>query len=102
MDASPASSKRRSLADEVADESPVEIESEEAVKVPRARSLAHHYFANDKAVLVSFDMETAGEHVGPVQISAEICRLHLVSHGTSFQKDEKGIVSRVYVLEGGL
>ena len=45
-------------------------------------------------MLVSFDMETAGEHVGVVQISAEILRVGLEPTGNSFTKDRKGTVSR--------
>ena len=63
-------------------------------KKPRGRSIAWEAFERGKAVLVSFDMETAGEHVGVVQISAEILRVGLEPTGKSFTKDRKGTVLR--------
>ena len=45
-------------------------------------------------MLVSFDLETAGEFVGIVQISAEICRVEVKPTGKSYTKDKKGAVSR--------
>ena len=53
----------------------------------RGRSLADHYFRANKAVIISFDMETAGEHVGIVQLSAEVCRVAVKEEGKSYTKD---------------
>ncbi len=40
--------------------------------IPKGKSLAHHYFDQDKAVLCSFDIETGGEFCEILQISAQI------------------------------
>jgi hypothetical protein len=40
--------------------------------IPKGRSIAHNTFDNHQAVFLSFDIETAGEKAGIVQISAEI------------------------------
>ena len=47
--------------------------------VPKGRSKDTHELHNKgEAVFISFDIETAGEQVGIVQISAEVFRLDLV------------------------
>ena len=40
--------------------------------IPKGRSITHNIFDNQNAVFLSFDIETAGEIAGIVQISAEI------------------------------
>jgi hypothetical protein len=40
--------------------------------IPKGRSIAHTIFNNQQSVFLSFDIETAGEIAGIVQISAEI------------------------------
>ena len=48
-------------------------------EVPKGRSKETHELHNKgEAVFISFDIETAGEHVGIVQISAKVFRLDLV------------------------
>ena len=47
--------------------------------VPKGRSKETHELHNKgDVVFISFDIETAGEQVGIVQISAEVFRLNLV------------------------
>ena len=49
--------------------------------MPSGRSKeAHGIFVRNEAVFISLDVETAGEEVGVVQLSAEISRLELVRH----------------------
>ena len=49
--------------------------------MPSGRSKeAHGIFVRNEAVFISLDVETAGEEVGVVQLSAEISRLGLVRH----------------------
>ena len=55
--------------------------------IPRERSIAHHCFTTGKAVLLSLDIEHAGEFVGVVQLSGELCRLDLIQKGTSARSD---------------
>jgi hypothetical protein len=45
--------------------------------VPKGRSITHQTFNNQQAVCMSFDVETAGEIAGIVQISAEIVHFKL-------------------------
>ena len=40
--------------------------------IPKGRSIAHNIFDNQNVVFLSFDIETADEIAGIVQISAEI------------------------------
>jgi hypothetical protein len=47
--------------------------------IPKGRSIAHNIFDNQNAVFLSFDIETAGEIAGIVQISAEIVRFKINS-----------------------
>jgi hypothetical protein len=47
--------------------------------IPKGRSIAHNIFNNPNAVFLSFDIETAGEIAGIVQISAEIVRFEINS-----------------------
>jgi len=44
---------------------------------PKDRSITHNIFDNQRAIFLSFDIETAGEIAGIVQISAEIVRLKI-------------------------
>ena len=55
--------------------------------IPSGRSIAHHEFLGTKTVLISLDLETAGEYVGIVQLSAEICCLELIRHMNNKGKD---------------
>ena len=50
----------------------------ESIPIPSGRSIAHHHIADNKAVILSLDIETAGEYVGIVQLSCEIVRFTLV------------------------
>jgi hypothetical protein len=47
--------------------------------IPKGRSIAHNIFNNQNAVFLSFDIETAGEIAGIVQIPAEIVRFKINS-----------------------
>jgi hypothetical protein len=49
--------------------------------VPKGRSIGHHIFNNQKAVFMLFDIETAGEIAGIVQISTEIVCLKMNTDG---------------------
>jgi hypothetical protein len=49
--------------------------------VPKGRSIGHHIFNNQKAVFMLFDIETAGEIAGIIQISAEIFCLKMNNDG---------------------
>ena len=49
--------------------------------VPKGRSIAHHLFHNQQAVFMSFEIKTAGEIAGIVQISAEIVCLKMNADG---------------------
>lgn len=51
----------------------------EDLPIPKGRSVAHHYFIDNQAVLCSFDIETGGEFCGIIQISAEIFRANDIS-----------------------
>ena len=54
-------------------------DGEDGGDVPSGRSKGTHHLHNrNEAVFISFDIETAGEQVGIVQISAEIFCLDLV------------------------
>ena len=55
--------------------------------VPSERSKAHYQILNEKAVFMSFDIETAGEFGGIVQMSAEMFRLNLVPGRNAGKKD---------------
>ena len=69
-------------------------DEEEVPAIPSGRSIAHTKYSNREAVLLSLDIETAGEYVGIVQLSAEICRLDLVPRAGSNSKDEAANVRR--------
>jgi hypothetical protein len=47
--------------------------------IPKGRSIAHNMVYNQCAVFLSFDIETAGEIAGIVQIYSEIVRLKINS-----------------------
>ena len=56
-----------------------EATEKEGGDVPKGRSkLVHDLLNRSDAVFISFDLETAGEDVGIVQVSAEVFRLDLV------------------------
>ena len=59
--------------------------------IPKGRSIAHTIFNNQRSVFLSFDIETAGERAGIVQISAEILRFKINSVkktvGSDYAKD---------------
>ena len=63
-------------------------------KPPKFRSIAHPFFSAKKAVLLSLDIETAGDAVGIVQLSAEISRVHLQPTGSSSTKDTATNITR--------
>jgi len=44
-------------------------------EIPKGASIAHRYLQKEKLVYVSFDIETAGESCGIVQLSAQIFRM---------------------------
>ena len=55
--------------------------------VPTGRSEAHDLFQARKTVFLSLDIETGGEWIGIVQLSAEIFRADVVPTGQSTGKD---------------
>jgi len=61
-------------------------------KIPRGKSIAHHILFN-KAVFLSFDIETGGEKCGIIQISCE-CFQILNGEG-----ERKGTFDEVYQSE---
>ena len=65
-------------------------------KPPKGRSIAHHDITNNDntAIFLSFDIETAGEYVGIVQLSAELVRLKMTP-GNTAAKDVAADVRRV-------
>ena len=58
--------------------------------IPKGRSIAHNTFNNQRAVFLSFDIETAGEIAGIVQISEEIVRLKINSAKKKVGSDHAG------------
>lgn len=46
--------------------------------IPKGRPIIYHIFRTKDTVLLSLDIETAGEWVGIFQLLAEICCLDLV------------------------
>ena len=66
----------------------------ESIPIPSGRSIAHHHIADNKAVILSLDIETAGEYVGIVQLSCEIVRFTLVP-GRKVNNDTIANVTRV-------
>ena len=65
-----------------------------AAITPKERSIAHHPIVNGKVAYLSFDIETAGEYAGIVQMSGEIFRLALEQGGKSKRKDTATSVRR--------
>ena len=61
--------------------------------VPKGRSIAHHLLHNQLSVFMSFDIETAGEIAGIVQISAELVRMKM--DGTKVGSDRADGIDRV-------
>jgi hypothetical protein len=55
--------------------------------IPKGRSVAHFLFYNKRAHYISFDIETGGEYVGIVQISAQVIHLTLTAKGSTITKD---------------
>ena len=70
------------------------VDDEEVPAIRKGRSIADSKFARGEAVLLSLDIETAGEYVGVVQLSAEISRLDITEKEGSNTKDEAGNVRR--------
>ena len=83
------------LGSEVGTEDPI-INSEAIGKygglgtIPKGRSIAHNIFDNQSAVFLSFDIETAGEIAGIVQISAEIVRFKINLENKKVGSDHAG------------
>lgn len=63
-------------------------------KPPRGRSIAHQYYEGKRAVFISLDIETGGDAVGIIQLSAEICRAEILPSGSSVSKDTLGALER--------
>jgi hypothetical protein len=59
--------------------------------IPKGRSTAHNIFDNQNTVFLSFDIETAGEIAGIVQISAEIVRFKINSAKKKVGSDHAGL-----------
>jgi hypothetical protein len=62
--------------------------------IPKGRSIAHNIFDNQNVVFLSFDIETAGEIAGIVQISAEIVRFKINSAKKKVGSDHAGDILR--------
>jgi hypothetical protein len=62
--------------------------------IPKGRSITHNIFDNQRAIFLSFDIETAGEIAGIVQISAEIVRLKIDSAKKKVGFDHAGNILR--------
>ena len=62
--------------------------------IPKGRSIAHNIFDNQNAVFLSFDIETAGEIAGIVQISAEIVRFKINLENKKVGSDHAGDILR--------
>ena len=58
--------------------------------IPKGGSITHNIFDNQRAIFLSFDIETAGEIAGIVQISAEIVRLKIDSAKKKVGSDHAG------------
>ncbi|KAL3757005.1 hypothetical protein ACHAWU_003889 [Discostella pseudostelligera] len=56
-------------------------------KPPKGCSIAHFILNNKLCTFVSFDIETGGENCGIIQISAEVCRMTLISDGNKLGND---------------
>ena len=67
-------------------------------EIPKGASIAHHYIQRKKLVYVSFDIETAGESCGIVQISAQVFRM-VYRNGNIESEIEKETFNR-YVRPG--
>ena len=63
--------------------------------IPKGRSIAHTIFNNQQSVFLSFDIETAGEIAGIVQISAEIVRFKINSAKKTVGSDCADDIERV-------
>ena len=63
--------------------------------IPKGRSIAHTIFNNQRSVFLSFDIETAGEIAGIVQISAEIVRFKINSVKKTVGSDYADGIERV-------
>jgi hypothetical protein len=62
--------------------------------IPKGRSIAHNIFDNQNAVFLSFDIETADEIAGIVQISAEIVCFKINSAKKKVGSDHAGDILR--------
>jgi hypothetical protein len=63
--------------------------------IPKGRSIAHTIFNNQLSVLLSFDIETAGEIAGIVQISAEFVLFKINSAKKTVGSDYADDIERV-------
>ena len=62
------------------------------IGLPKGRSKETHGLHNNgEAVFISFDIKTAGEHVGIVQISAEVFHLDLIRNRNTWGKYKEQI-----------
>jgi hypothetical protein len=57
-------------------------------EVPKGRSIAHSIYNNKLAYFISIDIETGGEYVGIVQLSAQLCIVKQTANGSSTVKDK--------------
>ena len=62
--------------------------------IPEGRSIAHNIFNNQNTVFLSFDIETAGEIAGIVQVLAEIVRFKINSAKKRVGSDHAGNILR--------
>ncbi len=57
-------------------------------EVPKGRSIAHSIYNNKLAYFIRIDIETGGEYVGIVQLSAQLCIVKQTANGSSTVKDK--------------
>jgi hypothetical protein len=60
--------------------------------IPKGRSLGHPLYNNKQAYFISFDIETRGEYVGTVHLSAQVIWMKMVALGSSKTKDRAKFV----------
>ena len=63
--------------------------NDEGDEIPKGASIAHQYIKKEKLVYVSFDIETAGESCGIVQVSAQIFRMVYRNGATESEIEEE-------------
>ena len=61
---------------------------------PKVRSISHNMITREKAILISFEIETGGEYCGILQIPDEIFRLELVPGGRKNTKYKSTNIKR--------